>query len=552
MKILGLSHGGWDASAALMIDGRIVAACEQERYNGEKHTRAFPREAAMDCLRMGGIELASVDEVALNFDPELIPVGTPRRATRSRRQYEELIRRELGLAARVTFHPHHECHVASAYYPSGFERAIVASYDALGENTSSLLCAADHGSLEVLHGGSVFPHSLGLVYSAVTFHLGWTISCDEGIVMGLAAYGDPTHIVPGTSRTYEDVFREMIAEDGDFGVRIDPDWFAYPHRRDTWISERFLSTLGPRRAPGEPVQQRHMDIAAALQGRLESLVIGQLRRARALRPDHRRLCLAGGVALNCSMNGAIERAKIFDELFVFWASGDSGGCVGACYLAQRAHDPGLRPVRFGDCQLGAGFDEAELRQAATDAGLTAQRSTDVFAETAGRLARGAIVGWFQGRSEHGPRALGNRSILAAPHPAQMKDTLNRRVKFREPFRPFAPAVLAEHAAELFELGQQSPHMLIAARARPGARETIPATIHHDGTARVQTVGATDNPRFYRLLQAFHQRTRCPVLLNTSFNVKGQPIVDTPRQAIDCFRSTEIDVLVLGDYVFDKH
>lgn len=550
MNILGISHGGWDTAAALMMDGRIVAACEQERYSGDKHTRAFPREAAMDCLRMGGIDIASVDEVALSFDPELIPEGTPRRATRSRQQYEELVRRELGHTGPVTFHSHHRCHVASACYPSGFERCIVASYDAIGEHTSSLLCAADLGNLEILHEGSVFPHSLGLVYTAVTFYLGWTISCDEGIVMGLAGYGDPTHTVPGTSQTYEDVFREMVRPDGDFGVRIDPEWFAYPTKRDTWISERFIATLGPRRAPGAPVEQHHMDVAAALQQRLESIVVEQLRRAAALRPDHRRLCLAGGVALNCSMNGAIERARIFDEIFVFWAAGDNGGCVGACYLAQRAHDPELRPIRFTDCYLGSGFDDAQIVRAATDAGLVARRSKDVFADTAEILAEGAIVGWFQGRSEHGPRALGNRSILAAPYPAQMKDTLNRRVKFREPFRPFAPAVLADHADEYFELLQPSPHMLIAARARPRAHEEIPATIHHDGTARVQTVRATDNPRFHDLLRAFHRRTGCPVLLNTSFNVKGQPMVNTPQQAIECFRSTEIDVLVLGDYVLD--
>ncbi|MEM7155546.1 MAG: carbamoyltransferase C-terminal domain-containing protein [Myxococcota bacterium] len=551
MNILGISHGGWDTAAALMMDGRIVAVCEQERYTGEKHTRAFPTEAVMDCLRMAGITLSDIDEVAFNFDPELIPEGTPRRATRSRPQYEQLVQRELGYSGPVTFHSHHECHVATAYYPSGFDRAIVASYDAIGENTSSLLCAADPSGLEVLHGGSAFPHSLGLVYTAITFYLGWKISCDEGIVMGLAGFGDPSHTVPRGSRTYEDVFREMIEVDGDFGVRINPEWFAYPTKRDTWISERFLSTFGPRRQPEAPVTQHHMDVAAAVQQRLETIVTGQLRRARELRPDHRRLCLAGGVALNCSMNGAIERMRIFDDIFVFWAAGDNGGCVGSCYLAQRAHDPGLRPLRFRNPYLGSGFDDAQIVQAATDAGLEAVRSKDVFADTAEHLAAGAIVGWFQGRSEHGPRALGNRSIITAPFPAQMKDTLNRRVKFREDFRPFAPAVLEDRASEFFELSQPSPHMLIAARARPAGLESIPATIHHDGTARVQTVSAADNDRFHRLLQAFEQRTQCPVLLNTSFNVKGQPIVNTPREAIDCFRSTEIDVLVLGDYVFDE-
>src|SRR5581483_1567908 len=352
------------------------------------------------------------------------------------------------------------------------------------------------------------------------------------------------------TRSYREVFAEILAETGDYDIAVNTNWIAYHKVRDTWISEQFIDVLGPRRLPGGPLTAHHRNIAAALQARLEEIVLNQLRRARKAFGLNR-LCLAGGVALNCSMNGKIEASGIFDEIFVQPASGDNGTVIGACYLSHANHVGGIAPKRDDDNLKGSRFGDAEIGAAFRAAGVAALRPKDVYALTAKKLTEGKIVGWFQGGAEFGPRALGNRSILTRPFPAKMKDYLNARVKFREEFRPFAPAVLAEFQNEYFTIRQDSPHMLIACQARPEKRNAIPAVVHVDETCRVQTVRPETNRRFYSLLQAFHAETGCPVLLNTSFNVKGQPIVNTPEEAIACFRSTNIDVLVIGDFCVEK-
>jgi len=279
-------------------------------------------------------------------------------------------------------------------------------------------------------------------------------------------------------------------------------------------------------------------------------VLMQLQRAKT-KYQVNRLCLSGGVALNCSMNGKIEQSGIFDEIFVQPASGDAGVAVGACYMAQKAHEPDFRPQKTHNFYLGSVFENQEIADVFLERGMTVTRPEDLFERTAARLAEGRIIGWFQGGAEFGPRALGNRSILTRPFPADMKDYLNARVKFREEFRPFAPAVLVDHFSKYFEIGQESPHMLIACQATEKAKDEIPATVHVDGSCRAQTVRQENNPRFFALLEAFYAQTGCPVLLNTSFNVKGQPIVNTPGQAIDCYLGTNIDCLVVGDFFIEK-
>ncbi len=347
-----------------------------------------------------------------------------------------------------------------------------------------------------------------------------------------------------------DIFWDIIQEKDNYGYMINRDWISYYEVRDKWISDKFVNIFGLKREPKSDVTQHHMNIAAALQNRLEEVVIKQLTHARK-EFGLSKLCLAGGVALNCSMNGAIAKAGIFDEIFVQPASGDAGTAIGACYLSHVAHTGPLKPVKDHNYYLGSRFTESEIEESLKQAGVTYTRPSNLSKVVAEKLEEGKIIGWYGGAAEFGPRALGNRSLLARPFPAEMKDHINKRVKFREYFRPFAPAVLAEHASEYFQMNQESPHMLIAIDVAPDKKEKIPAVVHVDGSCRVQTVKRENNPRFRALLEAFYERTGCPVLLNTSFNVKGQPIVNTPAQAIDCFKNTNIDCLAIGDFWVEK-
>jgi len=565
--ILGLSYGSHDTAAALLIDGRLAAACEQERYTRDKHSRLFPNDAIADCLKIGGITMKDLSEIAIGIDTVRFVRETYIRPAlhdddriaflihdveqvRTHFFMEERIRKETGFTGRIVAYQHHLCHLGSSYYPSGFDEALVVSCDGMGEIDTGMMARGRAGEIEVLYNGNHFPNSLGLFYAAITHFLGWKYSCDEGIVMGLAAYGDASATVPGRNRSYGSVFRKIIQATGDYAYEIDRSWIAYHKERDKWVSDKFLEYFGPKRKADEPVTAHHMHIAAALQGRLEEIVLGQLGKARK-EFGLRRLCLAGGVALNCSMNGKILKSGLFDELFVQPASGDPGTAIGACYLSYAKRIGGLKPEKNHDFYLGSRFSPAEIIHALERAGVSYREPANIFSVTARRLAEGKVVGWFSGPAEFGPRALGNRSILARPYPGEMKDYLNGRVKFREGFRPYAPAVLAEYAAEYFQIHQESPHMLIATNVRPEKRNSIPAVVHVDGTCRVQTVTADLNPRFRCLLEAFYEHTGCPVLLNTSFNIKGEPIVNSPEHAIECFLRTNIDCLVLGDFLCEK-
>ena len=564
---LGINYGGHDTSAALMLDGELIAACEQERYTLDKHSRRFPTDAVEDALSLAGVKLDDVDELAFSFDPiHHIREAYLKTAIEdvSRIEFlindigrieenfyiEKTIRRNLGFEGLIEFYNHHKCHLASAYYPSGYEESLLVSYDGIGEFETGMMAVGRSGEIGSFIPGNSYPDSLGLIYSAITHYLGWNHHCDEGIIMGLATYGDPDHCISGSARTYRSVFEEIIRETGDLTYEINREWISYHQVRDKWVSDKFLMTFGPKRYFDDPIAQHHMDIASALQSRLEAVVINQLRCAkRRFKVDH--LCLSGGVGLNCSLNGKIEQEQIFDSIFVPPASGDAGAAIGSCYLATKARVENLKPKKVVDFYLGSKFSTSQIYEAFAARDLEPEIIEDLYEVVADRLATGKIVGWFQGRAEFGPRALGNRSILTRPYPAEMKDYLNARVKFREEFRPFAPAVLVEHYTDYFRIKQESPHMLIACEASERAKQEIPATVHIDGSCRVQTVHKDDNPRFYSLLKAFFRRTNCPVLLNTSFNVKGQPIVNTPEQAIECYLGTNIDCLVVGRFLVAK-
>jgi len=565
--ILGVTYGGHDTSAALMVDGDLVAAAEQERYDLTKHSRAFPSQAIGDCLRIAGMTIDRVDEIAYAGDrirnireaylrPALeneYRIGfLIEDIERIRRSYEmlDLVRRETGFSGPINPYRHHLCHLASAYYPSGFEEALLVSHDGIGDIESSMTGIGRDGRIEIVHDTNHYPDSLGLLYSAITFYLGWRHHCDEGIIMGLACFGDPHATVPGDGRTYTEIFAEILKQTGSLDYEVGRDWISYHEVRDKWVSNLFVDTFGPKRHWEDPLTDHHRNIAAALQGRLEEVVLSQLSYCRE-EYGLEKIGIAGGVGLNCSLNGQILDSGLFDELFVQPASGDSGLAVGACYLAHQKRNPEYRPRRMHDFYCGYRARAEEIKDAVEESECEHSEPGDLYATVAERLEAGLIVGWYDGPAEFGPRALGNRSILCRPYPAEMKDHINSRVKFREPFRPFAPAVLSEHASEYFHLDQDSPHMLMAVKVRNEKRHEIPAVVHVDDSCRVQTVRAENNPRFRKLLEAFHSHTGVAVLLNTSFNIKGQPIVNTPQQAIDCYLGTEIDCLVLGDLFMEK-
>ena len=566
-KILGICYGGHDTSATLMIDGKLISACEEERYNKEKHTRKFPSSAINDCLKKSELEINDIDEISLIYDPVYAIRETYLKTAlndekrigflindidkiSSLYNIEKIIREQTKFSGKISFNLHHLCHFASSYYVSGFDDALLASFDGMGEIESTLLGIGKGNEISIVHNGNRYPDSLGLFYSAITHYLGWKHHSDEGIIMGLAPYGNSQNTVPNSSKSYKEFFEEIIYETGDFEYVIDKSWISYYNVRDKWISDKFLDTFGPKRNSDEPLENRHKDIAAALQERIESIIIAQLKRARK-KFNLKKLCLAGGVALNCSLNGKIINENIFDEIFVQPASGDSGAAIGACFLTHKRLAKEFVREKYHDYYLGSSFSDNYIKSILDEKKLSYSKPDNLFSIVANELANKKIIGWFQDGSEFGPRALGNRSILTSPFPEDMKDYLNKRVKFREEFRPFAPAILSEYTQEYFEIEQESPHMLIAVNVKKDKISEIPAVVHVDNTARVQTVSKNNNQKFRKLIEEFFKITNVPVLLNTSFNVKGQPIVNDPRDAIDCFLSTNIDVLAIGSFLLSK-
>lgn len=567
MNILGIQFGGHDTAATIMINGKITAASSQERYDYQKHSRNFPTDAINDCLKTAGITINEIDEIAYANDSlyhidEFYLKPAIQDKTRlpfliqdieriqQTYEMEDIIRKHTGFKGNINFYRHHLCHLASAYYPSGFPKALLLSLDGIGEMETGMYALGENGEIKIIHDKTKYPDSLGLVYSAITFYLGWKHHCDEGIIMGLASYGNPHETIPHSSQTYYDLFCDIIQEKEKYGYTINREWIAYHKERNKWVSEQFYDVLGPKREYQDVITKNHQHIAAALQLRLETVVLKHLRHLKdEFQVD--KLCIAGGVGLNCSMNGAIEKSGIFDEIFVQPASGDDGTSLGACFLAAKASGMDLQPQKNHNYYLGTVFTDEDIENAVKASGVKYEKPANVFHATAKILAEGQIIAWYQGRAEFGPRALGNRSILTKPFPASMKDYINAKVKFREYFRPFAPAVLKEHCSTYFDIKQESPHMLIACHVQPDKKEVIPAVVHIDDTCRVQTVGEENNARFRKLLEAFYAETGVPVILNTSFNVKGQPIVNTPEEAIKCFQSTAIESLVIGDYILSK-
>jgi carbamoyltransferase len=591
-RILGISAFYHDSAAALVVDGRIIAAAQEERFTRRKHDPAFPTSAIRYCLSQAGLKAGDIDHVVFYEKPFIkferlletylalaprgynsfrlsIPLWLKEKLFQKRllRQSLKEIDPDIDWDQRLLFTDHHQSHAASAFFASPFEQAAVLTLDGVGEWTTTSSGFGRGNQLDItreIH----FPHSIGLMYSAFTYYTGFKVNSGEYKVMGLAPYGEPKYVGK--------IFDHLVDLKTDGSYRLDLGYFNYATGL-TMTSERFHDLFGggPRK-PEQLLTQHHMDLAASIQKATEEIVL-RLARSAAKETGSANLCLAGGVALNCVANGKILRDGSFENIWIQPAAGDAGGALGAALAAHYQFNGSPRQVSGGDSMsgsyLGPEFGQAEIESRLTQAGaqFSAVSDPDLIATTVQALADEKAIGWFQGRMEFGPRALGARSILGDPRSPSMQKSLNLRVKYRESFRPFAPAILREDVADWFELSADSPYMLLVADVIERRRRTmtpdqqalfgidklnvsrsdIPAVTHVDYSARIQTVRADSNPRFHALLAAFKAKTGCPVLINTSFNVRGEPIVGTPEDAFRCFMGSDIEMLVIGNCVLRK-
>ncbi|GAC1622687.1 MAG: carbamoyltransferase [Candidatus Acidiferrum sp.] len=581
MNILGINAYHGNASAAIVCDGRLIAAVEEERFNRVKYAAGFPAAAIRYCLQEAGLTVRDIDHVAVPRNPYarlatklFYAVRMPSFARDRARVMSKFTGIPEALASafdtdpgiiKAKFHriEHHQAHLASSFFVSPFEEAALLSADGLGDFASTMWGSAKGHRMQI-DGAIAFPHSLGLFYTAVTQYLGFLKFGDEYKVMGLAAYGEPDHM---------DALRDIVrtgANGREPNFRLGLKYFTH-HRSGpdmSWAdasktpkqgrlySEEMGRLLGPARGPEESLGQRHYNLAASLQARLEEVYLGMLKKL-AERTGLKAVCLAGGVAFNCVANGKIFDETPFEHVYVHPAAGDAGLSVGAAYHVW--HQTLAKPRSFvmENAYWGPGFSNSEIRAAIDATSVSGGGCTvaelpedELVRRTAEIIAEGKILGWFQGRAEWGPRALGNRSIVADPRRPEMKEILNRRIKHREIFRPFAPSILAERTAEWFEKSHPSPFMTLAYSVRPEMRDKIPAPTHIDGTGRLQTVTRDANPRFHALISAFEAQTGVPVVLNTSFN-DNEPIVCRPQEALDCFLRTRMDAVVLGNYLITR-
>jgi carbamoyltransferase len=605
IRILGLSAYYHDSAACLLVDGQLVAAAQEERFSRKKHDERFPMQAVDYCLKQAGIGRGDIDYVGFYEKPlakfDRLLESYIASAPRGLRSYlmampiwlgqklwmHDEIRAELGIDKEVLFGDHHESHAASAFYPSPFEEAAVLTIDGVGEWTTSSVAHGRGASLTMIR-EMRFPHSVGLLYSAFTYFTGFKVNEGEYKIMGLAPYGEPTYV---------QAIRDHLVDIHDDGsIELNLEYFEFVHGL-TMTGRGFERLFGGlRREPDAPVTQREMDLARSVQDITEEVMLRMAKTAHA-ETGSRHLCLAGGVALNCVGNGRLLREGPFEDLWIQPAAGDAGGALGVAYALwhrfldkprvsaeasgtwqpRASRDDDGAPPGYADAMhgalLGPAYSDDDIADwmAANQVQGEREPRAALPARIAALIAAGKVIGLFQGRMEFGPRALGCRSIIADARSTAMQSVLNLKIKFRESFRPFAPAVLREHVAEWFDFDAESPYMLLVADvapsrrlpAPPGAealwgierlnvpRSTIPAVTHVDDSARIQTVRRTDNPLYYDIIRAFYELTGCPVIVNTSFNVKDEPIVCTPDDAYRCFMKTGMDVLVMESFVWCK-
>lgn len=592
--ILGISAFYHDSAAALLRDGAIVAAAQEERFTRKKHDASYPRNAIDYVLSEAGLSMAEVDHVVFYDKPFLkferlletyvafapkgftsfrmaMPVWLKEKLFQKSLLLKKLKQHDGGLGddGKLLFAEHHYSHAASAFFPSPFDEAVVLTLDGVGEWATGTVAIGRGRNLKIIK-ELRFPHSLGLLYSAFTYYTGFKVNSGEYKMMGLAPYGEP--------RFKDTILDNMVDLKDDGSFLLDQSYFNYCTGL-TMTSDRFADLFGEpvRKADTDLLTQFHMDIAASVQAVTEEIV---LRMVRALANEHdvANLCLAGGVALNCVANGKLKREAAFRNIWVQPAAGDAGGAIGAAFAAwhgelAQPRKPSSDDDLMNGAYLGPSFSQTEIESELKEAGACFERleEHDMIAQTAHALSQGTAVGWFQGRMEFGPRALGARSILADPRSATMQRDLNLKVKYRESFRPFAPAILQEEVSNWFDFDADSPYMLMVAEVLKDhrremssaekklfgidklnvARSSIPAVTHVDYSARLQTVHVETNPRFHALIRAFRDLTGCPILVNTSFNVRGEPIVHTPQDAFRCFMGTGIELLVIGNALMRK-
>ena len=555
---LGLVCHGWHESAAVLIDdGHVVAAAEEERFTRRKFDNSFPLHAIEFCLRHAGISCGDLAAIGFGFDPRrrlLAKAGYLARhfpqslnllATRSgllrqMNSVEQTIRSRLGYLGPVHRLNHHLCHAASTFYASPFSEAAILTIDGAGD-WEATWWGGGRGTHIGQRGAVDWPCSLGHLYAAFTEYLGFQAFSDEYRVMGLAPYGTPKF-----AAEMAQIFRPKPR-----GYGVDLDYFAFPTGHSPRFGRKLVEKFGPPlRGTEDEIPEHYQDIAASLQGQLEVVYL-HLAQLAIREFGVRRLCLAGGVAMNCVANGRLRAAGVADDLYVPPCASDAGAALGAAYLAHLRTAGCLNREPLTSALLGPAFDDDEIARALAAAGIVAERIADPAACAARLLSEGRVIGWFQGRMEFGQRALGARSILADPRRAEMKEIINAKVKFREPFRPFAPSVLEERAAEFFEGAHRTPFMTETYRVKEDKRSAIPAVTHVDGTARVQTVSREDGALYWQLIKYFGDATGVPVVLDTSFNVKGQPIVNTPAEAAQTFLATDLDALVCGNFLAVK-
>jgi carbamoyltransferase len=586
VNILGISAFYHDSAACLVQAGEIVAAAQEERFTRKKHDAAFPKQAVEYCLQEGGLKVDDVNLVAfyekpfLKFDRILhsylayAPAGLRSFLMaiplwiRERIWMKDLIQKELGYSGKIIFPEHHESHAASAFFPSPFSEAAFLTVDGVGEWTTTSFGIGRGNQLEIL-AELRFPHSLGLLYSAFTYAMGFKVNSGEYKLMGLAPYGEPKYVNLILSELLD------LKEDGSF--RLNMEYFNYGVGL-TMTNERFHRLFGaPPRRPESRLTQWDMDLARSIQDVTEEIMFRMARHVRR-ETGMKNLCLAGGVALNCVANGRILREGIFDEIWIQPAAGDAGGALGAAllgwheYLGKERHPDGKHDTQHGS-YLGPAFSREAIRQFLSDRNVPFTELGDeaIPDRIADLLKAEKVIGWFQGRMEFGPRALGARSIIGDAQSPKMQEVMNLKIKFRESFRPFAPTILRDRVSEYFELDRESPYMLLVApvaqaqRRQLSAEEqkrfgieklltirsTIPAVTHVDFSARVQTVTETEHPVYYHTLKRFAEKYGCPVIINTSFNVRGEPIVCTPEHAYLCFMRTNMDYLLLGGFLLEK-
>jgi carbamoyltransferase len=559
LNILGISCFYHDSAACLVKDGRVVAAASEERFTRKKHDEGFPHEAVRYCLEAGGIQAGDLDYVGFYDKPVLkferlistylstFPRGFASYSKampvwlKEKLWIPSMIRKELGYKGKILFTEHHMSHAASAFLVSPFKEAAILTVDGVGEWATASYGVGKDRQIDLFR-EIRFPHSLGLLYSAFTYYLGFKVNSAEYKVMGLAPYGEPKYV---------DKVRQLIDIKDDGSFEMDMSYFSYHHGL-RMVNGRFSRLFGgPVREPESKLEQHHKDIAASVQKVTEEIMLkmaGYLHRETGME----NLCLAGGVALNCVANGRILREGPFKEIFIQPAAGDAGGALGvATYIYHSVLDqPRIESMEHA--YLGPEYSESEIQAVLSKHAAPAKKleREDLVRDVAALIEGQTVIGWFQGRMEFGPRALGSRSILADARNPENKDVVNLKIKFRESFRPFAPTVLEEKISEFFEIDRPSPYMLLVAPVREQKR-IIPSVTHVDHSARIQSINRRQNPLYYDLIKEFDKRTGVPVIINTSFNVRGEPIVCTPEDAYRCFMRTHMDYLVLGPYLLDK-